>query len=303
MLDRFHATSRWAYLDGPVHYVDFGGSADGPPIVCVHGLGGSHTNWLAVGRGLSRHGRVLALDLGGFGLTPPTRGASVAANRELLGTFLDEVVGEPAVLVGNSMGGALSILQAGTEPDSAAGLVLVGPAVPRTLLAPIDPTVAMHFAIHAVPFGGPRWLRRRAEKLGPEGITRDTLALCCVDATRVPEEVVDATIELREERMTMPWAEQSFLDASRTLMRTLLQRRAFDARVAAITAPGLIVHGAEDRLVAEANVRRLAELRPDWRYELLEDVGHVPQLEVPELFVDLVGGWLAGLPAAAAAGG
>ncbi len=294
--------SKWVYVDnGPVHYVDFGGDPDGTPIVCVHGLGGSHTNWLAVGGGFAKHGRVLAVDLAGFGRTPPgKRGASVAANRALLGEFLAAVVGEPAVLIGNSMGGALSILQAAADAASTAGLVLVGPALPRALLAPIDATVAMHFAIHAVPFGGPLWLRRRIEKLGPEGITRETLALCCVDPSRVPEEAVDATIELRRERMAMPWAEASFLEASRTLMQTLLRRRAFDAEVAAIEAPGLIVHGAQDRLVAEANVRRLAELRPDWDYELLDGVGHVPQLEVPDLFVDLVGGWLAGVRAAAA---
>src|SRR3954453_4067979 len=40
--------SRWADLDGPVHYVDFGGPDDGALVVCVHGLGGSHANWLAI---------------------------------------------------------------------------------------------------------------------------------------------------------------------------------------------------------------------------------------------------------------
>ncbi len=297
--------SRWAYLDdGPVHYADFGGDAAGPTIVCVHGLGGSYTNWLAVAPGLARHGRVLAPDLAGFGRTPPGRGgATVAANRRLLGQFLDRVAGGPAVLIGNSMGGAISILQAAEQPASVAALVLVGPALPRALRAPIDPTVAMQFAIHAVPFGGARWLRRRIDRLGPEGITRETLALCCVDAGRVPEEAVAATIELRKERMAMPWAEQSFLDASRSLMQTLLRYRSFDAKVAAITAPTLIVQGVEDRLVPEANVQRVAEMRPDWRYELWDDVGHVPQLEVPDRFVDVVGGWLAGLPASAGAAG
>ncbi len=303
MLDRFGATSHWAYLDGPVHYVDFGGPASGTPIVCVHGLGGSHTNWLSVGKGLARHGRVLALDLGGFGRTPPQRGATVDANRELLGDFLTEVVGEPAVLVGNSMGGALSILQAAADPDSVAGLVLVGPALPRELLAPIDRVVAGQFALHALPAVGPAWLRRRAARLGAEGITRETLALCCVDVDRVPEEAVAATVELRRERESMPWAEQSFLDASRSLMAKLLRRRAFDEQVAAITAPALIIHGVQDRLVALANVKRLAELRPDWQLELLDDIGHVPQLEVPDRFVDLVGAWLSRLPAGAGTAG
>src|SRR6185369_5850332 len=74
-------------LGGPVHYADFGD--DGPPIVCIHGLSGSHVNWLAVGPALARSGRVLAPDLAGFGLTPPSgRSSSVEANRALLDQFL-----------------------------------------------------------------------------------------------------------------------------------------------------------------------------------------------------------------------
>ena len=73
--------SLWADLDGPVHYVDFGGPAGAPLVVCVHGLGGSHANWLAIAPQLARTHRVLALDLGGFGLTRGgDRGTSLAAN-------------------------------------------------------------------------------------------------------------------------------------------------------------------------------------------------------------------------------
>src|SRR5512133_1657597 len=91
-------------LDGPVHYVDFGGA--GRPIVLVHGLGGSYCNWLAVGPRLTAHGRVLALDLVGHGLTRSLgRSARVSANRRLLGRFLAAVARAPAILFGNSMGG------------------------------------------------------------------------------------------------------------------------------------------------------------------------------------------------------
>jgi pimeloyl-ACP methyl ester carboxylesterase len=91
-------------LDGPVHYADFGGT--GRPIVLVHGLGGSHVNWLGVAPQLAAHGHVLAIDLAGHGRTPSLgRTARVDDNRRLLGRFLETVVGEPAVLVGNSMGG------------------------------------------------------------------------------------------------------------------------------------------------------------------------------------------------------
>ncbi|MFL5423958.1 MAG: alpha/beta fold hydrolase, partial [Myxococcales bacterium] len=128
-------------LDGPVHYADFGGS--GRPIVLVHGLGGSHLNWLAVAPGLAAHGRVLALDLVGHGLTPSLgRSATVGNNRRVLGRFLDAVAREPAVLVGNSMGGYLSIAEAAAEPGKIESIVLVNPAVPLAPGARFDPRVA-----------------------------------------------------------------------------------------------------------------------------------------------------------------
>ena len=63
-------TSHLADLAGPVHWVDFGGRDGGPTFVLVHGLGGSHLNWALVAPGLADRGRVVAVDLAGFGLTP-----------------------------------------------------------------------------------------------------------------------------------------------------------------------------------------------------------------------------------------
>ena len=54
-----------------MHYVDFGGPDDGPTIVLVHGLGGSHLNWDLLAPRLTPHARVLALDLPGFGRSEP----------------------------------------------------------------------------------------------------------------------------------------------------------------------------------------------------------------------------------------
>src|SRR3712207_7158632 len=61
------ARSRTVDLDGPVHHVDFGGREDGPIVVLVHGLGGSHLNWDLFAPLLTPHARVHALDLPGFG--------------------------------------------------------------------------------------------------------------------------------------------------------------------------------------------------------------------------------------------
>src|SRR3954451_20010447 len=153
--------SRTVDIGGPVHYVDFGGPDDAPAVVLVHGLGGSHLNWDLFAPLLTPHARVWALDLPGFGRSEPgARKASVAANAAALHRFLDEVVGEPAVLVGNSMGGMLSILTTGERPEAVTGLVLLDPAIPGPRRA-LDPLVALMFAIYAIPLVGERFLRRR----------------------------------------------------------------------------------------------------------------------------------------------
>ena len=111
--------SRWADLGGPLHYLDFGGPAGGPLIVCVHGLGGSAANWVAVAPLLTGSCRVLAPDLAGHGLTQSRgRGTGVAANRALLHRFLASVSPGPAVLMGNSMGGMISLLEASAHPGA-----------------------------------------------------------------------------------------------------------------------------------------------------------------------------------------
>ncbi len=278
-------------LDGPVHYVDFGGS--GRPIVLVHGLGGSHLNWLPVARRLAVHGRVLAVDLAGHGHTPSVgRGASISNNLRLLGRFLDRVAGVPAVLVGNSMGGYLSMAVAAAEPDKVASLVLVGPAVPNTRVRSWDPLVVALVAAYALPGAGAAMMRLRGRR-GPENLVRATLALCCVDASRVSRETVQAHVELARERLG-PAFGRDFLVAQRSLMARLFRPRRFYAMVAKIRARALIVQGGGDRLVRVEAARALAARRPDWRFELLEGVGHVPQLEAPERFLAAVEPWLGG---------
>ena len=68
-------------LGGPVHYVDFGGPADGPVLVLVHGLGGSHLNWDLFAPLVREHARVLALDLPGFGRSEPAGRRSRGSRR------------------------------------------------------------------------------------------------------------------------------------------------------------------------------------------------------------------------------
>jgi pimeloyl-ACP methyl ester carboxylesterase len=288
-------TSRTLDWDGPVHYVDFGGDAGGPTVVLVHGLGGSHLNWDLLAPLLAPHARVLALDLPGFGRSEPgSRRATVRANVAVLRRFLAEVAGTPVVLVGNSMGGMISILTAAAAPQAVSGLVLLDPALPggrRTL----DPVVTAQFALYALPFVGERFLRHRRERQDPRRRVRDMLQLCGVEPDDVPAELLERSVTLLEERQDVEGMDKAFLAAARSLLSILVvDPRAYRGAMAAITAPVLLVHGDRDRLVPVAAARAAAAQHPRWRFVELADVGHVPQLQVPDVVAKEVLAWLDG---------
>lgn len=289
-------------LQGPTHYVDYGGSTEAPAIVCVHGLGGAAWNWAALAPYLTPHFRVVALDLAGHGETPAgTRRTTVRANRHLLDRFVREVIGEPVILVGNSMGGAISLLEAAASPDVVRALVLVDAALPRPVLSPMDPLVALSFAVMSLPGLGEAVLTRRRRRRTPEQQVRETLALCCVDASRIQPEVVALGIALAKERSNDEFAARDFLTAARSLVRMLAASRRFRDAMRRVRAPVLMLHGDSDRLVPLRVATGVARANPTWQLEIARGVGHVPQLEAPDWTAAVVLDWLSSLPSTSSA--
>jgi pimeloyl-ACP methyl ester carboxylesterase len=295
-------------VDGPVHWVEYGGPEDGPFLVGVHGLGGSHLNWAALAPRLTDTFRVVAVDLLGHGRTPLAgRTASIATHRALLDGFLRQVVGRPAVLVGNSMGGLVSALQAAEAPGTVAGLVLVDPALPTGRLGLVHPRVMLNFVLCAVPGVGERYLAERAARTSPEQHVRRVLGLCCVDPGRIPDEVVAAHVALTAS-VDRSAGGSAYLDSARSLSATLARPGPTVDRLACLDGqdvPVLLLHGARDVLIPLSAARRMAAAHPAWRFEIAREVGHAPQLEAAEWTAGRVRAWLAadGAPALAAATG
>lgn len=285
--------AKWVDLNGPVHYLDFGGPDEGPVLLLVHGLGGSVINWAAVGPTLAQGNRVLAIDLVGFGRTRPLgRSTHLDDNLTLLGRFVDEVIGHPVIVVGNSMGGLLAMLLTDSRPDLVSGLALLDPAVPVGPTAWPDPLVTATFAMYAVPALARRVMSRRRLLHSPEEQALAVLRLCCVDASRVPETVVNHHLALARERADYPDVDAELVVAGRSLLLTLARRRWLYRLTQRITVPVLLLQGSKDRLVPLGAARAMAARNPTWRFEVAEDVGHVPQLEVPEWTTDRILDWL-----------
>jgi pimeloyl-ACP methyl ester carboxylesterase len=280
---RWGGTSYTVDLDGPVHYVDYGGPAHGPCLVLVHGLGGSHLNWCLLAPHLVTQARVLAVDLPGFGLSPPAgRATTVQANTALLDRFVRQVAGTPAILVGNSMGGMIAILEAAVHPDAVAGLVLVDPCLPPVTVQ-FDWAITSQFLLYALPRVGEQFLAWGRAKLPARVLVQQIFDLCCADSSRIPEDVVEATVALTEKRAELPGMERAFLSAARSVVRVLARRRWYRARMGAVRCPVLLVHGEQDKLVQVQAAKAAVARNPHWHLETLPDIGHLPHLELPDV--------------------
>lgn len=279
-------------VGGPVHYIDFGG--EGTPLVLVHGLGGNALNWMDVGPAFAHEYHAVALDLAGFGQTPLfSRSAAVGANADLTARFVEKVFGEPVVLMGNSMGGHISVLIGADRPQIVDRIVLVDPAVPGIHVRRPAPQMLGVMAALSVPGLAETVLDRRMKSLSPEQLVREILATVCADPSRLSDEIVDAHIQLTREREALgSQNNRAFLQATRSLGLRMADPR-FWARARQVRAPVLVVHGELDRLIPLAAARELVRRVQGWKLEVFDGVGHVPMMETPDLFIRIVLDWMA----------
>jgi pimeloyl-ACP methyl ester carboxylesterase len=198
------------------------------------------------------------------------------------------------VLVGNSMGGMVSLMLAAKSAERVAGLVLVDPSLPLPRQRP-DAQVALTFGLYAVPWVGERFVSRFESRHTDRERVLGMVALCFADRSRADLGVVDAGVELTAYRRAIPDSDGQFLGAARSLLGVLRRPRRYDELIASVSTPVLLVHGVKDRLVPIAAARRTAVLNPSWQTVYLEDVGHTPQLEVPDQVLEHVEPWLASL--------
>lgn len=283
-------------LDGPVHFVEW----EGPPgrtFVLVHGLGGSILSWIAVAPGLARHGRVLALDLPGFGRTARDgRRSRLSDLRATVSGFIDEVAQGPVVLIGNSMGGGIAMLEAALEPKAVHALVLSNSVFPWKRGAFPAPIVMLGFALYGMPRIGEWASRQRLTRLEADRAVRLGLRIITADPASISEDLVRLHVEQLVGLQGEADAGPAFLEAARSLLALGRRREVVRWIVNAVSCPVLVIHGREDRLVPLGFAMGALEMRPEWEMRLIPKVGHVPQMEAPERWLAAVEDWLAEVP-------
>ena len=286
------AASAVTDLDGPVRHLDLGGPADAPVVLCVHGLGGSALNWGLLAPFLSRSHRVLAVDLfghGGSGLPTGSHPDAMTADRRLLDRFVREVVGEPVILLGHSMGGVLTILQAAAAPDTVRRLVLLSPPVPGTA-GRLDLAIAAKLAFLRLP-GVAGAVARQLAALPPEQVVDRQLRQATPHLHRIPADGIAAAVAQTRERAARTDAAAGQAEQWAALLGTmalLARPRAWRRTLAGVADPTLWLHGADDPLAQVDRARALAATRPDWTFEARSGVGHLPALEDPAWTADRI---------------
>lgn len=285
-------------IGGPVSVLDHGG--EGPLVVCVHGLEGSAYNWSLVAPTIARTHRVIAPDLSGFGYTAPgDRGSTVEANRDLVRSVIEHF-GRDAILVGNSMGGLISILTAVDYPRLVRGLVLVNPAAPVSAWHRIRPSAAARLALPLIPLLAKPTIDGFRSSQTVDEAAEEALSFVCADSSSIDPTVPEHAREVIEYRRSTDWATDSLIEAMRSIAPHVISRSRYARLIHRISQPTLLIHGTQDRLVQVQTARWMATQRPDWTTAIFEDIGHVPMYEDPKGFLAVLNAWeSASLPSAA----
>lgn len=259
------------------------GPSGGEPGLFVHGLGGSSTNWTDLMGLLAGVVDGEAVDLPGFGRSAPPRSGryTVGAHARAVIGHLERRARGPVHLFGNSLGGAVSTRVAADRPDLVRTLTLVSPALPnlrRTRVS--DPRLPLLL----LP-GLALLASRRLAAQTPEQRARAVLALCFADPSAVPRQRVEEAVAEVRRRNGLAHAQDAFTASLRGLIGAYALRgeRSLWARAAQVQAPTLLVWGVQDRLVDVALAPRAARTYRRSRLLVLPGVGHVAQMERPEV--------------------
>ncbi|WP_437056507.1 alpha/beta fold hydrolase [Streptomyces sp. enrichment culture] len=277
-----------------------------PPALYVHGLGGSSQNWSALMPLLDDVVDSEAVDLPGFGDSPPPDDGdySVTGHARAVIRYLDAAGRGPVHLFGNSLGGAITTRVAAVRPDLVRSLTLVSPALPELRVQ----RTAVPTALLALP-GVAALFTRITREWSAEQRVRGVMALCYGDPGRVTPEGFRNAVEEMERRLRLPYFWDAMARSARGIVNayTLGGQHGLWRQAERVLAPTLLIYGGRDQLVGFRMAQRSARAFRDARLITLPDAGHVAMMEYPETvaaaFRDLLAEEAAGDSAASVSAG
>ena len=266
-----------AMLNGhELWYLD---SGDGPAILFIHGLTGSHRNWEHLVGKLDIDHRVLAPDLFGHGASEKLMSDySLGAHAAILRDLLDRLDIDQVTLVGHSFGGGIAMQFYYLFPVRVVRLVLVACGGLGRSVSPLLRAATVPGAGLVLPLIASGWVRARVEAAGRMLTSRGWRASS--DATEIWRGF--ASLADADSR-------RAFLATTRGVIDPGGQTvSAHDHLPMGIDVPTLVVWGTRDRMIPAWHATTAHQVIEDSRVVLFEGAGHFPHLDQPERFAQLL---------------
>lgn len=275
----------WQWQGNSIYYICAGEKSDKPPLLLVHGFGASTDHWRKNIVQLQQQFQVWAIDLLGFGRSAkPKREYNGNLWREQLHDFITEVIQQPTVLAGNSLGGYASLCVAAEYPQSVAGLILLNSAGPFSSAegesqSGSNPVGKMVRSILLQPWASFllfQYARRRS-------IIRKTLNNVYFDPNAVTEQLI--------EDIYRPSCDRGAADVFNAVFKTP-QGEKVDVLLSKMQCPLLLLWGEKDPWIkAREKGVQFRQYYPQVTEHYLE-AGHCPHDEVPDQVNALMTEWL-----------
>ncbi len=276
--------TRWVEVAGaPVNLVEIG---SGRPVVFIHGHSGAWQNWLEQLPVFAAAGyRAIAFDLPGFGASPlPTEPITMSGYGRIVDGLLGQLGVSAAAVVGNSMGGFVGAELAIAFPHRVERLALVSAAGVATKYVGFPLGIMDRYSERVLgPMG--RWLTPVPSRTEQLARRRRLRHLGFTLLSPHPEEI--------DPRLFYENALASGAKPGGPRAAAEIARYDFKDRLSEIACPTLIVWGDRDRIVPPSSAEEFGRLIPDSRVVVFADTGHVPMMERPDRFNQLLADFLA----------
>lgn len=265
------------YTNGIQIYYERHGSGD--PLVLIAGLGYGLWQWHRLLPLLAATHEVIVFDNRGAGQSDKPDGPySVQMLGDDTAGLLDALGLRGVTLLGHSMGGFVAQQVALARPDLVGRLILAATNFGGPNHVPITPQ-AMQVL-----------LDRSGDPL--ELVRRGIAVACAPGFSEAHPDLVQALIAYR---LTVPVPPAAYQAQMAVGLGLLSAAAAFEQRLAAVSAPALILFGEHDRVVPPANANLLAAALPHSTLTILPDCGHMFPIERPDAAAQAIATWLAGL--------
>ena len=280
--------SYWQWQGHSIYYVKAGeDQSTKPPLLLIHGFGASTDHWRKNIAQLQQQFQVWAIDLLGFGRSQkPNLQYSGSLWRDQLHDFITEVVGQPVVLAGNSLGGYASLCVAAQKPESAVGLILLNSAGPfsdsqpkiqknslQKLIGNITRSVLLQPWASYLLF---QYVRRKS-------IIRKTLKQVYLDHNAVTDRLV--------EEIYLPSCDPGAPQVFASVFKSP-QGEKIDVLLEQMQCPLLMLWGEGDPWInARERGKKFLQYYPNL-VEYYLQAGHCPHDEIPEQVNNLIESWV-----------